>query len=62
MAALMHLHWVARLLSLVPPPLHRALDAWSLRVARKRAEQRRTAASPAATSTPIDYKLKPWRD
>lgn len=51
----------------LPAPLLRALDAWSHRVARRRAlkrqlkwqQQKAAAAAPAATAV---YHLKPWRD
>lgn len=33
-------------LRLVPAPLHRALDAWSYRVACRKLEQRRLAGAP----------------
>jgi len=58
-------HHVVRSL---PAPVLGALDAWSLRVARRRAMKRQqlwqrkkaAAAAPATASTV--YHLKPWRD
>ena len=53
----------------LPAPVLRALDAWSLRVARRRALKRQqlwqrrkaAAAAPAAPGNSV-YHLKPWRD
>lgn len=58
-------HQVVRSL---PAPVLGALDAWSHRVARRRAlkrqlkwqQQKAAAAAPAASATV--YHLKPWRD
>lgn len=51
----------------LPAPVLRALDAWSHRVARRRALQRqqkwqRQKAAQAATAATAVYHLKPWRD
>jgi hypothetical protein len=58
-------YWVAQLLRLLPAPLTRALDGWSHRRARQRAEARRErmlrTASPAAPA-PVPYQPRPWRD
>ena len=62
MSTVAHGAWLVQLLRIVPPPLHSALDAWSSRVARRRLEQRRAAAQPRPQETPIDYKVRPWRD
>lgn len=62
MVALAHRSWVTQALRLMPAQLHAALDAWSYRVAKKRAQQRRVAAQPAVAQAPIDYKIRPWRD
>ena len=57
-------HQVVRSL---PAPVLRALDAWSHRVARRRALkrqqkwQRRKAAAAAGSASAV-YHLKPWRD
>ncbi len=58
---------VSQLVRALPAPLVNLLDAWSHRIARRRAQQRQrkwlqrkaaqAAATPAAT-----YHLKPWRD
>jgi hypothetical protein len=52
----------------LPAPLLGALDAWSLRVARRRAlkrqqkwQQQKAAAAAPASATAV-YHLKPWRD
>ena len=52
------IHWL-------PQPLLRALDGWSRRVARRRAQERQRRwlarrAKPAPE--PVVYHLKPWRD
>jgi hypothetical protein len=62
MAALAQRNWLTQVLRLMPTQLHEALDAWSYRVAQKRAHLRRLAAQPRAPATPIAYKLQPWRD
>ncbi|HET8744866.1 MAG TPA: hypothetical protein VFM98_04640 [Ramlibacter sp.] len=52
----------------LPAPVLRALDAWSHRVARRRALKRqqkwqqRKAAAKAAPAAGAVYHLKPWRD
>jgi hypothetical protein len=46
MAALAPRGWLVQFLRLVPAPLHRALDAWSYRVACRKLEQRRLAGAP----------------
>lgn len=62
MAALAQRSWLTQALGLMPTRLHAALDAWSYRVAQKRARQRRLAALPRTSAATIDYKLRPWRD
>ena len=62
MAALAPRSWLTLALGLMPTQLHKALDAWSYRIAQKRAQQRRLAAQPRTAAAPIDYKLRPWRD
>lgn len=62
MAALAQRSWLTHALRLMPTRLHAALDAWSLRVAQRRAQQRRLAALPRTPAAAIDYKLRPWRD
>ena len=54
--------WLALALGLMPARLHKALDAWSYRIAQKRAQQRRLAGLPHTQAEPVDYKFKPWRD
>jgi len=53
----------------LPAPVRRALDAWSHRVARRRALERQRAwqrrKAAAATPVPVTgeaYHLQPWRD
>ena len=52
----------------LPAPVLRALDAWSLRVARGRALKRQRqwqqqkAAAQAVPVATAAYHLKPWRD
>ena len=52
----------------LPAPVLKALDAWSLRVARRRALkrqqkwQRQKAAAKAHATPAAMYHLKPWRD
>ena len=43
MAALTRTAWVGLLLTRLPRPLVQVLDDWSLQVARRKAERRRTA-------------------
>jgi hypothetical protein len=62
MAALARSSWLTLALGLMPTRLHKALDAWSYRIAQKRAHERRLAAQPRTAAAPIDYKLRPWRD
>ncbi|MEJ8835470.1 hypothetical protein [Ramlibacter sp. AN1133] len=59
----------SQLVRSLPAPVLRALDAWSHRVARRRALkrqqkwQRQKAAKAAAAAAPAAaYHLKPWRD
>lgn len=57
--------WVTQVLRLMPSRVLTALDAWSYRVALKRAERRRLAESARkgrAAAIIAQYKLKPWRD
>lgn len=61
MAALAQRSWVTQLLRLMPAQLHKALDAWSYRVAQDRAQRRRMARQ-APQVAPTDYKIRPWRD
>lgn len=57
---------VSQIVQALPAPLLNLLDAWSHRVARRRAQQRqqkwlqRKAAKAEAPAT--SYHLKPWRD
>ena len=61
---------VSILVQQLPGPLLKALDAWSHRVARRRAAERqrlwlqRKAATGAPQQPPAAevYHLKPWRD
>ena len=56
---------VSNAIRLLPGPLVTLLDAWSHRVARRRARQRQQLWSQrAAPAAPVEakYKLKPWRD
>lgn len=39
--------WVVRAVQWIPQPLHRALDAWSQRLARQRRLKRHKARRPA---------------
>jgi hypothetical protein len=57
---------VSQLVQILPGPILGALDAWSHRVARRRAEQRQQKwlqrkAAPTAEPA-VKYHLKPWRD
>ena len=65
-SSLIHLaHEVIRQL---PAPVLGALDAWSYRVARRRALkrqqkwQRQKAAKAKPAASGFVYRLKPWRD
>jgi hypothetical protein len=63
MITLAHDGWLTQLLRMLPAPLHAALDAWSVRVARERLDRRQAAAGQRkAPEAPIDYKLQHWRD
>jgi hypothetical protein len=65
MTTLARPHLMAQVLRLMPDRLLRALDAWSYRVARRRAERRRLAISARqarAAAGVAQYKLQPWRD
>lgn len=69
MATIVQSSLVRQLVTLLPSPLLRALDAWSQGVARRRWEQRQAkwrqrqqAAQAPATPEPAAYKLRPWRD
>ncbi|GAB2604547.1 hypothetical protein GCM10027034_42110 [Ramlibacter solisilvae] len=48
MAALLLMRLAGGAVRLLPGPLHRALDAWSLRVARRRRERRFQASARSA--------------
>ena len=70
MAAIVHAGLVSQLVQRLPAPLLKMLDAWSHRVARRRAQrrmlkwqQRKAAATvqPALVAG-VPYHLKPWRD
>jgi len=43
MTALAITSWLVRLLGRIPPPLHRALDRWSHRIALQKRDRRRLA-------------------
>lgn len=68
--AAIHTDRVSQLVRQLPAPLLKWLDAWSHRVARRRAQQRmlkwqqRQAAAKAqpAFVLGVPYHLKPWRD
>jgi hypothetical protein len=62
MVAIAPRSWLTVVLGLMPTRLHKALDAWSYRIAQKRAQQRRLAGQPGTVAGPIDYEIKPWRD
>jgi hypothetical protein len=65
MATLARPHFMTQVLRLMPERLLTALDAWSYRVARRRAERRRLAISARqarAAAVAAQYKLQPWRD
>jgi len=42
MVAIAPRNWLMLVLGLMPTRLHKALDAWSYRIAQKRAKERRT--------------------
>jgi hypothetical protein len=50
MAALARTSWVGLLLTRLPQPLVRALDDWSYRVARQKAQRRRAAVLERQTA------------
>lgn len=57
----------SQLVRSLPAPVLRALDAWSFRVARRRALKRQQKwqqqkAAKAAAAPAAAYHLKPWRD
>jgi hypothetical protein len=67
MGATVHPSLVSLIVRQLPRPLLSALDAWSHRVARRRAaerqrkwEQRKAGAGKPEAGIP--YQLKPWRD
>lgn len=58
---------IGQLLRHLPRPLLKALDAWSHRIALRRAEERQRKwaerkAATAAAQPAMPYQLKPWRD
>ena len=72
MGATLHSSLVSQIVQHLPRPLLSVLDAWSRRVARRRAALRQqkwlqrkaamAAVAAAATAAPSAYHLKPWRD
>jgi hypothetical protein len=65
MTTLVQTSLLSQVLSRMPSRLLRALDAWSHRVALRRAERRRLAQSARqgrAAAVIAQYKLRPWRD
>jgi hypothetical protein len=65
--AAVHTSLVSQVLQVLPGPLLSVLDAWSHRIALRRAQQRqqkwlRRQARPAEQPEPVRYHLKPWRD
>ena len=67
MTALISATWVSRWLQSLPAPLLASLDAWSHRVAQRRAQERRKRAlRPAGALPPVitgrAYLPHPWRD
>lgn len=66
MGTAVHTSVVSSLVQQLPGPLLRALDAWSHRIARRRAEERQRLwlQREAAAKAPAQevYHLKPWRD
>ena len=65
MAAIVHTGLISQIVKALPRPVLGALDAWSHRVAQRRAEQRIRRWQqrlPSETDSTIAYKLKPWRD
>lgn len=66
MAMLARTTWLSQILRLMPSRVLKALDAWSYRVALKRAERRRIAATvrkpgPRLPAMP-QYELRPRSD
>ena len=67
MVAALHTTWATAVLQVLPDRLIGALDAWSARVARNRAQarrkadQRRKAALTALQQQPR-MLIQPWRD
>jgi hypothetical protein len=56
---------LSQALRLLPPRVLAALDDWSYRLARRRAERRRVALDARkakAAAIVAHYKLQPWRD
>jgi hypothetical protein len=70
MQAIVRTSLVSQLVQQLPAPLLKALDAWSHRIARRRAQHRmlkwqQRKAAAAAQPAPVlgvAYHLKPWRD
>lgn len=65
MGATVHTSLVSQLVHFLPRPLLGALDAWSHRVARRRAalrQQKWQQRKAAQAQTLAAYHLKPWRD
>jgi hypothetical protein len=70
--ATLHSSLVSQIVQYLPRPLLSVLDAWSRRVARRRAALRQqkwlrrkaamAADAPATGTSPSAYHLKPWRD
>lgn len=66
MGATVHTSLVSLFVQALPRPVLGLLDAWSYRVARRRARQRQLQwqqrkAAPAAQQE-VKYHLRPWRD
>lgn len=68
MAAIVRAGLVSQLVQQLPARLLKVLDAWSHRIARRRAQQRmlkwqqRETAATAQPVLGVPYHLKPWRD